>query len=811
MHSLTHDLRYGLRLLRRSPAFTIVALLTLAIGIGANTAIFGIVDAVLLRPLAMRQPERVMLLQEMWQGRGGGGVSVGNYSDLRQINQSFSSLSASALAAFNLATEDAPERIEGEQVTAEYFTTFGVTPMMGRYFTVEEDAPGRNAVAVISEDLWRTRFHADSGILGRSIRVNGAPMTVVGIMPRNFDPLLSKSQIWVPAAFTGEQLKNHDNHHLLVFARLKENVRLQQARAEMQVLAARQAQLYPIDDKDRGFELTPLAEALLGDQRVTLFTVLGAVGFVLLIGCANIANLQLARARGRQKEVAVRVALGASPIRIVRQLLAENVMLASLSAVLGIFLALAGLRWLVVNAPSGVPRIEEASLDWRALLFACAITLLSSLIFGMVPALRSAALRLTETFTQAGSTSKTSRDRVRTGLVVGEMALALMLLAGAGLLVRSALALAKVRPGFDTTNLMAGRVGLSGKTYREPIAARQTFEAILANIEAIPGVQSASVVSRAPMMTGGSSNGLIAEGQAFDPSKLVDAKLRVVTPGYIDTVRVPLKMGRDFTPQDTREKPMVTLVNETLARTMWPGQNPIGKRFACCEAGPKGRLDPVWHEVVGVVADVRAWGLDRQVFPEFYLPMAQMPADSWDWIGRTMDIVVRIKGVPISINELRIAVAKAAPDVPIYNVSTMQQRIASQLEQSHFDTYLLTIFAATALLLSAIGVYGVLSYTVAQRTREIGIRMALGATQTNITTGVIFHGLRLTGLGLVIGLAGGLVSARLIQSILYGVTATDVTTFFIVSVMLAGVALLASYVPARRASRVDVIIALRYE
>jgi len=811
MHSITHDLRYGLRILRKSPAFTVVALLTLAVGIGANTAIFGIVDAVLLRPLAIDHPDRVMLLQETWQGRGGGGVSVGNFSDLGEINQSFSSLSASASAAFNLAREDAPERIEGELVTAEYFHTFGVPPLMGRCFTSEEQVPGHNAVAVISEDLWKTRFHAESGILGHSIRVNGAPSTVVGVMPHSFDPLLSKSQIWVPAAFTAAQRGDHDNHFLLVFARLKDSISREQARAELEVFAARQAQLYPIDDKDRGFELTPLAEALVGDQRVTLFTVLGAVGFVLLIACANIANLQLARARRRQKEVAVRVALGASPGRIVRQLLAENAVLAGLSAVFGILLAAGGLRWLVANAPSGVPRIEQASLDWRALVFASAVALLSTLIFGLVPALRSAAVRLTETFAQSGSTSKTSRDRVRSGLIVGEMAMALMLLAGAGLLVRSALALSRVQPGFDTTNLVTGRVGLSGKTYREPAMARQTFEAILANVEAIPGVQSASVVSRAPMTAGGNSNGLLAEGQALDPSKLVDARLRVVAPGYVDTVRVPLKIGRDFTLADTREKPMVTLVNETLARTMWPGQNPIGKRFACCEAGPKGRLDPVWHEVIGVVADVRAWGLDRQVFPEFYLPIAQMPPDSWDWIGRTMDIVVRTKGAPISLSELRVAVAKAAPDVPIYNVSTMQQRISSQLEQSHFDTYLLTIFAATALLLSAVGIYGVLSYTVAQRTREIGIRMALGATQSNIAVDVISHGLLLTGVGLVIGLAGGLASARLIQSLLYGVHPTDLGTFFVVSILLAAFALVASYVPARRASRVDPMIALRYE
>ncbi len=811
MHPLTHDFRYGLRILRKSPGFTIVALLTLGIGIGANTAIFSIVDAVLLRPLAMQRPDRVMLVQETWQGRGGGGLSVGNFVDLSNQTSSFSSVSASASAAFNIATEDAPERIDGDLVTAEYFSTFGVAPIIGRVFNPAEDAPGPASVAVISENLWKTRFHSDSGILGKKIQVNGAPLSVVGVMPRRFDPLLSKSLIWVPAGFTAAQKRDHDNHYLLVFGRLKDGISLATARAELKVLAARQAQLYPIDDKDRGFSATPLTEALLGDQRVTLYTVLAAVSFVLLIACANIANLQLTRARSRQKEIAVRAALGASPVRIVRQLLAENLVLAVLSAILGIVIAAAGVKWLVASAPAGIPRIGDSTLDVRALLFAAGIALLSSIVFGMTPALRSAAVRLTQALNIASAIGKRTRDRVRSALVVGEVALALMLLAGAGLLVRSALALSKVQPGIDTANLMAGRIGLSASAYRDPAVAKQTFETILRNVEQLPGVQAASVVSRAPMMTGGNSNGLLAEGRALDPSNLVDARLRVVTPGYLNTVRVPLKLGREFTPADTRQTTFVTLVNETLARTMWPGQNPIGKRFACCEAGPKGRLDPVWHELVGVVGDTHAWGLDQQVQPEFYLPMAQMPPAAWDWVGRTMDVVVRTGGVPLSVGELRSAVAKAAPGVPIYNVTTMQQRISTQLEQSHFDTYLLTIFAATALLLAAVGIYGVLSYTVAQRTRDIGIRMALGATQSTIAHDVLSQGLLLTGVGLAIGLTGALLCARLIQSILYGVHPTDVTTFFVVSVMLAGVAILASYLPARKASRVDPMLALRYE
>lgn len=811
MQALRQDFRYGIRVLRTAPGFTSVAVLTLALGIGANTAIFGIVDAVLLRPLAMAHPERVTLLQETWQGRGGGGLSVGNFIDIRDQNSSFASVSASASGAYNLATEDAPERIQGENVSAEYFNTFGVRPTHGRVFTQIEDSPGHDAVTVISERLWRTRFHENVDLIGKTIRVNGVPLVVLGVMPKSFDPLLNKSDIWLPAAFTSAQRSDYDNHYLNVFARLKDGVFADRAQAEMNVMAAREAQSHPIDNKDRGFSLTPLAEVLLGNQRVALFTVLGAVGFVLLIACANIANLQLARARGRQKEVAVRVALGATPHRIVRQLLAENLTLASISACIGVGLAYTALRLLVARAPADVPRIEEASIDLVAVLFTCAITLLSSLIFGMVPAFRSASVRLTEAFNQGSGIARStgSRDQVRSILVVGEIALALMLLAGAGLLLRSALVLSRVQPGFETTNLMVGRVGLPEKGYSTPTVARQTFEAIVSNIRSLPGVDSAAVVSRAPLMTGGGSNGLLPEGKALDPSNLVDANLRVVAPAYLTTARVPLKLGRDFTLQDTRDRTLVVLVNETLARTIWPGENPIGKRFACCEMGPKGRLDPVWHEVVGVVGDVRAWGLERQIRPEFYMPIAQMPPNAWDWIGRTMDIVVRTSGPAIPVNELRTAVAKVAPGVPIYSVSTMQQRISSQLEQSHFDTFLLAIFAITALLLSAVGVYGVLSYTVAQRTRDIGIRMALGATQANIARDILGQGLLLVGLGLTVGVVGALAGARFIQSILYGVRSTDVATFFVVSIVLAVIALIATYLPARRASRVDPIVALR--
>jgi putative ABC transport system permease protein len=810
LDELSQDLRHGQRVLRKSPGFAVVAVLTLALGIGATTAIFSVVNAVLLRPLAIDDSSRVVLLQEQWKGSAGD-VSVGNFNDIKKQSNSYAEISCSNNASFNLETQGIPERVDGEIATFNYFATFGVQPIAGRVFTADEDKPGHAPVVVISERFWRTSLHADSAVIGKPIRVNGLPTTVVGVMPKSFDPLLSNSNLWVPEAFTPAQLADHDDHYLNVMARLKPGVVMAQAQSELDLIAQRLQQQYPLDDADRGFRIQQLASALLGDQRVSLRMMLAAVGFLLLIACANIANLQLARSRTRQKEIALRAALGASPNRIVRQLLAENAVLGLAGGVVGVLLAYWAVSWIVSHGPAEMPRLDQSRIDAGTLAFACVVALLSSFLFGLAPALRSASTRLNEVFKSASGIVGGSRDRVRSLLVVGEVALALILMAGAGLLIRSALLVSRVDPGFDTSNIVVGRVGLPDAGYRDPVIARQTFERMIAAAAALPGVESAAVVSRAPLAGGGSSNGLLAEGKPLDLANLVNSQLQIISPSYLSTARVPLKAGRDFTPQDTRERTFVTIVNETLARTMWPGENPIGKRFACCESGPKGRLDPVWHEVVGVVADVRAQGLDRQVQPAFYIPIAQMPPSAWDWIGRTMDLVVRTRGSVVPVRELQTAVASVAPAVPIYRLSTMQQKISSTLERSHFDTFLLAIFAATALLLSSVGIYGVLSYMVAQRTRDIGIRMALGASQGQIVWDVLGFGLRLAGIGLAIGLGGALAATRLLSSLLYGVRPTDAFTFAAVSLLLLGVAFIASYLPARRATRVDPIVALRYD
>jgi len=810
VESVLADVRFGARGLRKARGFAVVAVLTLGLGIGATTAIFSIIRAVLMNPLAMEEPRRVMVVRETWRETFAS-VSVGNFADVRRQSGSFANLCALNEASFNLATQDAPVRVSGELATADCFATFGVAPIAGRFFATTEDEPGRERVVLISERLWRTRLGGDLAIVGRALRINGVPHIVVGIMPKTFDPVLSGSELWIPQAFTSGQIADHDNHYLTVIARLKPSVSAEQAQSEMNLIAQRLQQAYPLDDRERGLNVRPLPELLLGDERLALRLMFAAVGFVLLIGCANIANLQLARARTRQKEIALRIALGASRRRLVRQLLVENLLLGLLGGAVGVALAYWGLAWAVTHGPAEMPRLDQSRIDGGALLFACVIAVLCSLLFGVAPALRSASTSLNEVFKKSTGVYSGGRDRLRSALVVGEVALALVLMAGAGLLIRSALMVARVDPGFDTANLVVGRIGLPDAEYHDPAVAQQTFEKIIRAATALPGVQAAGFVSRAPLAGGGSSNGLIAEGKPLDPASIVDTRLQIVSPGYLSTVRVPLKAGRDFTAQDTREKVFVTIVNETLARTLWPGESAIGKRFACCEPGPKGRLDPVWHEVVGVVADVRAAGLDRQAQGEFYLPLAQMPAAAWDWVGRTMDLAVRTPSGADPRRELPAMVASIAPGVPIYQLSTMQEKIAGTQERSHFDAFLLSIFAATALLLAAVGIYGVLSYMVAQRIRDIGIRMALGATPSNIVGDVLREGGRLAGVGVALGLAGALATVRVLSSMLYGVRTTDGITFGGACLVLLVAALLASYVPALRATRVDPMVTLRHE
>ena len=626
MNSLLQDVRYGIRRLMKDPGFTAVAVLTLALGIGANTAIFSVINAVLLRPLPVQDPSHIVYLEEQWRDIFTG-LSVGNFIEIQSQSKSYAKLCSSHNASFNLAAGEVPERVYGEIVTSDYFPTFGVHPVLGRTFTEEEDKPGRGEVVVLSEPLWHMRFNSNPAIVGQTLRIDGLPYRVVGIMPKTFDPLLSKTDIWVPAAFRPEQLANYDLHYLSVMGRLKPGVSLTQARSELDVIAQRLQQEHPVDNKERRLRAILLPTALLGDQRSVLWMNAGG-RWLCVADCLRqhreFATRSLARKTERNRRAR---SIGSLPSRIARQLLVENVVLGMAGGIAGVLLAFWGVSWIVAKGPGDVPRLDQSNVDARTLAFACGVALLSSFLFGLAPTLRSASARLSDVFKETTSTLTGSRDRIRSVLVVGEVALALVLMTGAGLLIRSALLVSRVNPGFDTTNLFVGRVTLPDAS---PAAARQTFERMIAMTSALPGVQSVALVSRAPLTGGWSSNGLIAEGKPLDPSSLVNAELQIVPPNYLSTARLPLKAGRNFNAQDTRDRTLVTIANETLARTMWRGINPIGKRFACCESGPQGRMDPVWHEVIGVVGDVRARGLDQQVQPTFYLPIAQIPPSSWE-------------------------------------------------------------------------------------------------------------------------------------------------------------------------------------
>jgi putative ABC transport system permease protein len=806
MGTLLQDVRYGFRMLVKSPAFSVAAVLTLGLGIGANTAIFSMVNSVLLKPLPFDRPERVMLVAETWKGQPGS-VSAGNFVDWQQQSTVFEQLAAAQVSSFNLAAQENPERIVGDRVTHNFFAVFGVAAMLGRTFAPSEDQPGGERVAVLSERVWRQRFQADPSILGRTVQLDGIGYTMIGVMPAKFDPIQNGEELWVPIAFTPERKAQHDEHSFLVVGRLKPGVSVAQAQSEMDAVAHQEALKYPQEDGDRGADVSRLDNVLLSSYRPGLYMLLGAVGFVLLIACANIGNLQLVRSRVRSKETAIRSALGASPRRLLQQLTVESMVLASVGGCVGLATAYCGLRWLVRVAP-GIPRLDEARVDGWAVAFTFAATLLSVILFGSWAALRAAFSDAGRALTERGS-GVASRDRVRNALVVSEVGLALMLLAGAGLLIRSAWFVSKVNVGFDRSHLLIARVSLPRDRYGSAEDSKNAFRRILEETEGLPGVGTAALVSNVPLK-GASTNGLVPEGRPLGESSAINSRFNLVSPNYFHALRVPLKRGRTFVEGDRAGAPKVMLISETLARAAFAGQDPIGKRIACCEAGPDGKPD--WKEVIGVVGDVHAWRLDQDVQPEFYLPMAQAPPASWDWIQRSMDIVVRSTVEPGALtNSIRQAVLKVDATVPGYDIETMDQLIAGSLEQSRFNMFLMSVFAGVALLLAAVGIYGVLSYLVAQRTHEIGIRMALGAQRGDVLRLVIEQGMRLTLLGISLGLAGALSTFRMLTSLLFGIKATDFTTMTAVSCLLIAVAFWASYIPARRAAKLDPMVALRYE
>jgi putative ABC transport system permease protein len=811
MKSFWQDLRYALRGLRKSPGFAATAIGTLALGIGANTAIFSVVHAVLLRPLPFRNAERVVAVMETWRDRRGG-VSAGNFGDLRASNRSFERLAAVRYTSINMSEDDAPQRVSAARVTEDFFGVFGVDARLGRVFRPEENRPGAAGVVVLSDRLWRSRFGAARGILGRILRLDGQPHTVVGVMPASFDYARDNEELWLPAGLDAAALANHDRHNLIVYGLLRPGVSVERASQDAAGIARELQRRFPQDDAERGFRIQLLKAVLVEDYRERLLVLFAAVGLVLLIACTNVSNMLLARGAGRARELTVRAALGASRARIARQLLTESVVLGMAGGALGVLLAVAAVEGIVASSPPGVPRIEQAALDEAALLFAVALSLASSVVFGMAPLLRATRRDLQPALRDAGRAPALTarRDRVRTGLVAGQIALALLLLVGAGLFIRTAIHLQHVTPGFDPRGVLTARLSLPRGAYADSSAEVRAWERIVEELERAPGVRSAAVTSQVPLGPGGNSNGLIAEAATLDVTKAVDARLRLVTPRYLRVMSIPLLRGRHFGASDGPGGPRVMIVSQELARRLWPGQDPLGRRVACCEGTPD---DPRWKTVIGIAADVRSRGLGEELYPEFYLPLAQAPEEAWDWIQRTMTIVARsASGDAASLAPaVRAAARVAAPGVPLYDVASMEERLRGSFAQERFHTLLLVSLGVIGLLLAAVGIYGIISYFVVQRRPEFGVRMALGATGADLVRLTLRQSVVPVALGLAGGLAAAATASRLLASALRGVGPRDPATFAAVVLLLTAAAALASYLPARRAANVDPMAALRSE
>ena len=804
---LRQDLAFTARQLVKNPGFAAVAVLTLALGIGATTAIFSAVYAVVLQPLPLGDPSRLMLVGEVWEGRPQV-MSVGNYVDTNAGVPDFEGgLAALNYTNFNLADETAPERVVGAKVTANYFDVLGVRPILGRTFTTEEDQPGRDRVVVLSHRLWTRRFAAGDAVVGRPLRMNGVVYQITGVMPESFDLTADAEELWTPIAFTPAQRVLHDEHYLSVYGRLKPGSSREQVQSKLDAVARRLRHDFPKDDETVSFGTVPYMDQFVGDVRHRLFTLLAAVGLVLLIACGNVANLLLARGSARAREMAVRTALGAGQWRIVRQLLTESLALSLCAAAAGLLIARAFIAAVVAWSPNDVPRLEQAHIDPVALGFAIGIALVSSVLCGLAPALR-VSRRDIQTGLRDGGRGSTGglRDRLRGSLIVAEVALSLLLLVGAGLLIRSAIALQRTSVGLDPRGVLSARVTLPTTSYTGPARIKETLRQINDAAAAVPGVSSAAISSYAAMGGGGGSNGLVPEGKEPIAANFINSTLRVITPGFFQTMGVPIVKGRNFDDADRSGGRNVMIVSARLAAVAFPGQDPIGKRIGCCEAGPNGL-----KTVVGVAGDIRSRGPAVAPRPEFYLPIAQVPDVAWSW-NRTMYVLVRTSGDPASlIKPLNAALARIDRDLPLFDVKTMEQRLDFSLSTSRFNTLLLSLLGAIGLLLAASGIYGVIAYFVSQRTQEIGVRIALGASRGRVVRLILGQALRPVAIGAALGVAAALGASQVLSSQLFGVSRTDPLTIAAVVATLIGVALVASAVPAHRAAGVDPTRALQSE
>ena len=809
LEMLWQDLRYGARMLVKQPGFTSIAVLTLGLGIGANTAIFSVVNAVLLRPLPFEQPDRLVMVWQtnMQTGSLQDPASFLNLVDWQQQNQVFEQIAAFMPRGISLTDIDEPEQLPGSFVSANLFPALGVTPTLGRTFLPDEDRPGGGRDVILSHGLWQRRFGGDPDIIGKALTLNGASHTVVGVMPADFQfPIpgqfpIPPTQLWVPLAIDPGQ-ENRGDRSLFAVGRLKSGVTAGQAQAEMTLIARRLEQQYPDANTGSGVKVVPLHEQVVGRLRPALLVLLGAVGFVLLIACANVASLLLSRAAARQKEIAIRAALGAGRLRLVRQLLTETVLLTLMGGTLVLLLAYVGMDSLKAGLPPNLPRADEISIDRQVLGFSFVVSLFTGLVFGLVPAWQASRPDLNEVLKEGGGKGAggQGRSRARNVLTVAEVAAAFVLLVGAGLLIKSFYRLQQVNLGFNPERALSVPLALTTVRYRDGGARLAFVEQVAQRLKGLPGVQAVGGVTTLPLSSNYSTGTFAVEGRPPDPGESNIANVRAATPDYFRAMEIPLIGGRAFTEEDTFQAPAVTVINETLARRYWPGENPIGKRIIS-----PARADGTLTTVVGMVGDVRNDGLDDEPKPELYFPYAQNRQTH-------LAIVVRTANYPAGLMAaVRREVWAVDKNLPLANLSTLEQLLDKTIAQRRFNLLLLGMFAGVALVLAAVGIYGVMSYAVTQRTHEIGVRMALGAQTSNVLRMVVGQGIRLALVGIAIGLGAALALTRLMASLLYEVSATDPLTFAVIALMLAAVALVACYVPARRATRVDPMLALRYE
>ncbi|MCG3161860.1 MAG: hypothetical protein JMDDDDMK_03075 [Acidobacteria bacterium] len=801
MQSLWQDLRFGARMLLKRPGFTAVAVLILALGIGANSAIFSVINGVILRPLDYADPDRLVVVWEKIKQTDQLELAPDDYFDYRDSAQFIEHLAASDRRNYNLTGGDDPVRIEGAAVTASLFPALGVAPALGRTFSPEEDRAGADPVVVLSYGLWQRRFGGDPKIIGRAISLSGAAHTVIGVMPASFQfpppqaqSGVIRSELWTPRRLETETGRN--SHSLFVIGRLKPGVTMAQAKAGIETIAARRQQTRRDTHESIGANTLPLGDQVARRIKPSLMALLGAVGIVLLIACANVANLLLLRAASRRKEIAIRAAMGAGRARLLRQLMIESLLLALLGGGAGLLIAYWGVDALLTLGGGVIPRADEVTLDARVLGFTLLISLLTGVIFGLIPALRASGLDLNEALRDGGRISTGGSNRLRGALVVAEVALALVMLIGAGLLIKSFWRLQQVAPGFNAKNLLAMETSLASTRYDTPQSQAAFFKQALERINSLPGVQSAAIVNNPPLSSRRSVDGFLIEGRPEPRSRSETplADYRSISPDYFRAMNIPISQGRAFTEADAADAPPVAIVNEAVVRRYWPNESPIGRRI---------KMRDRWQTIVGVVGDVRQSGLDAEASTHVYMPFAQNPQ------GR-MGLVIRTSAEPMSLAAaVRNQIGAIDKDQPVYNVQTMERTVADSVSPRRLNMLLLGILAAVALALALTGIYAIIAYSVAQRTREIGVRIALGAQRRDVMRLVVGHGMSLALLGVAVGLALALGLTRFLSGLIYDVSATDPATFAAVVALLAIVALVACYIPARRATKVDPMIALR--